>query len=102
MTERLRPLLNQVLRQLDASDLLAELTERWDHILTPERLHALRSLVEDTIWKAIPSGAWCEALRGAKVTLHHFIGGGMTLHYKDRVLPVTAYGSYPVSDAAED
>ena len=36
------------------------------------------------------------ALRSAKVTLHHFVGGGMTVHYKDRVLPVTAYGTYPV------
>jgi hypothetical protein len=42
------------------------------------------------------------ALRGAKVTLHHFIGGGMTVHYKGRVLPVTAYQHYPVPDAAED
>ncbi len=42
------------------------------------------------------------ALRGAKVTLHHFVGGGMAVHYKDRVLPVTAYGSYPVPDPAED
>jgi hypothetical protein len=42
------------------------------------------------------------ALRGAKVTLHHFIGGGMAVHYKGRVLPVTAYGHYPVPDPAED
>lgn len=42
------------------------------------------------------------ALRGAKVTLHHFIGGGMTVHYKGRVLPVTAYGRYPIPDPAED
>ena len=42
------------------------------------------------------------ALRGAKVTVHHFIGGGMAVHYKDRVLPVTAYGTYPVPDPAED
>ncbi len=40
------------------------------------------------------------ALRGAKVTLHHFIGGGMSVHYKDRILPVTAYGTYPVPDRA--
>jgi hypothetical protein len=26
------------------------------------------------------------ALRGAKVTLHHFLGGGMSVQYKDRVL----------------
>lgn len=42
------------------------------------------------------------ALRGAKVTLHHLRGGGMSVHYKDRILPVTAYGSYPVPDPAED
>jgi hypothetical protein len=36
------------------------------------------------------------------VTLHHFIGGGMTVHYKDRILPVTAYGSCPVPDPAEN
>jgi hypothetical protein len=42
------------------------------------------------------------ALRGAKMTLHHFVGGGMAVHYKDRVLPVMAYGIYPVPDAAED
>ena len=42
------------------------------------------------------------ALRGARVTLHHFVGGGMTVHYKDRILPATAFGSYPVPDPAED
>ena len=42
------------------------------------------------------------ALRGAKVTLHHFPAGGMTVHYKDRILPVTAYGTYPLADPAED
>jgi hypothetical protein len=41
-------------------------------------------------------------LRGAKVTLYHFVGGGMAVHYKDRVLPVTAYGTYPVPDPTED
>jgi hypothetical protein len=42
------------------------------------------------------------ALRGAKVMPHHFVGGGMTVHCKDRVLPVTGYGTYPVPDLAED
>jgi transposase len=42
------------------------------------------------------------ALRGAKVILYHFVGGGMAVHYKDRVLPVTAYGTYPVPDPTED
>jgi hypothetical protein len=41
------------------------------------------------------------ALRGVVVTLHHFVGGGMTVHYKDRILAVTAYGTYPVPDPAE-
>jgi hypothetical protein len=41
-------------------------------------------------------------LRGAKVTLHHFVGGGMSVHYKDQLLAVTAYGDYPVPDPAED
>jgi transposase len=42
------------------------------------------------------------ALRGAKVTLYHFVGGGMAVHYKDRVLPVTAYATYAVPDPTED
>ena len=42
------------------------------------------------------------ALRGVTVTLYHFVEGGMEVHYKDRVLPVTAYGTYPVPDPAED
>jgi transposase len=42
------------------------------------------------------------ALRGAKVTLHHFVGGGMAVHYKDRILPVTAYRTYAIPDPAED
>jgi transposase len=42
------------------------------------------------------------ALRGAKVTLHHLVGGGMTVRYKDRVLQVTAHGTYPIPDPAED
>src|SRR5271165_6998222 len=42
------------------------------------------------------------ALRGAKVTLHHFVGGGLSVHYKERLLQVTAYGTYPVPDPAED
>ena len=42
------------------------------------------------------------ALRGVTVTLYHFVDGGMEVHYKDRVLPVTAYGTYPVPDPAED
>jgi hypothetical protein len=58
VAERLRPLLNQEIHPLYASDLLAELAEQWNHVLTPERLHALRPLAPDTIWKAFPSIAW--------------------------------------------
>ena len=42
------------------------------------------------------------ALRRAKVILYHFVGGGMAVHYKDRVLAVTAYATYPVPDPVED
>ena len=36
------------------------------------------------------------------MTLYHFVTGGMAVHYKDRVLGVTAYGIYPVPDPTED
>ncbi len=42
------------------------------------------------------------ALRGAKVVLQHFVGGGMAVRYKGRVLAVTAYRTYPIPDPAED
>ncbi len=42
------------------------------------------------------------ALRGVKVELRHRLGGDMTGHYKDRILPVTACRTYPMPDPAED
>lgn len=42
------------------------------------------------------------ALRGAKVELRHRLDGTMTVHYKDRILPVTAFKTYPAPDPAED
>jgi hypothetical protein len=81
---------------------------------TPEALdHALARHEERVLSKALTFSSagtkYCvnakgpgTALRGAKVTLHHFVGGGLTVHYKDRVLPITAYGSYPIPDPAED
>jgi transposase len=42
------------------------------------------------------------AMRGAKVMVHHFAGGGLRVTYKDRVLALTAYGTYPVPNAAVD
>jgi transposase len=42
------------------------------------------------------------ALRGVKVELRHRLDGTMTVHYKDRILPVTAFRTYPAPDPAED
>ncbi len=43
------------------------------------------------------------ALRGAKVTLLHFMDGAMQVRYKDRILPCTAYKTCPApSSPAED
>ena len=42
------------------------------------------------------------AMRGVKVTLHHFTDGRLRVYYKDRPLAFTAYGTYPVPDPAED
>ena len=42
------------------------------------------------------------ALRGARVTLHHYMDGSMRVHYKDRILACTAYRTLPVASDAED
>jgi len=42
------------------------------------------------------------ALRGAKVTLYHFADGTMDVHYKDRILLVTAVKTYSVPSPTED
>jgi len=42
------------------------------------------------------------AMRGAKVMVHRFTDGRLRVTYKDRVLTLTAYGTYPVPDAAVD
>lgn len=42
------------------------------------------------------------ALRGAKVEVRHRLNGAMTVHYKDRILPVTAFQTYPVPEPGED
>jgi hypothetical protein len=42
------------------------------------------------------------AMRGAKVTLLHGLTGSLTVHYKDRPLPVTAFKRYPVPDPTVD
>lgn len=42
------------------------------------------------------------ALRGVKVTVHHFANDRLRVIYKNRVLALTAYGTYPVADAPAD
>jgi hypothetical protein len=42
------------------------------------------------------------ALRGAKVELRHFVSGAMEVHYRDRILPCTAFKTYPVPPPTVD
>jgi transposase len=42
------------------------------------------------------------ALRGAKVTLYHWMNGTMHIYYKDRILAATAFKTFPVPDPTED
>jgi transposase len=42
------------------------------------------------------------ALRGVKVMVHHFANDRLRVIYKNRVLALTAYGTYPVADEAAD
>ena len=42
------------------------------------------------------------AMRGAKVMVHHLADGRLHVMYKDRVLALTAYRTYPVPDPAVD
>ena len=55
VAERVRPLVRMVMPELKPGDILAALAERWDQDLTPARLHALRPLANDAIWKMIGS-----------------------------------------------
>jgi len=42
------------------------------------------------------------AMRGARVTLYHFMDGDMRVRYKDRLLTCTAFGKLPRPTPAED
>jgi len=42
------------------------------------------------------------AMRGARVLVHRFTDGRLHVTYKERALALTAYGTYPVPDAAVD
>jgi hypothetical protein len=50
----------------------------------------------------VNTGGAGTALRGVKVMVHHFADDRLRVIYKDRVLALTAYGSYPVPDVATD
>ena len=50
----------------------------------------------------VNTGGAGTALRGAKVMVHHLADERLRVLYKDRVLALTAYGTYPVPDAAAD
>jgi transposase len=50
----------------------------------------------------VNTGGAGTALRGAKVMVHHLADDRLRVMYKDRVLALTAYGTYPVADAATD
>ena len=50
----------------------------------------------------VNTGGVGTALRGAKVMVHHFANDRLRVIYKDRMLALTAYGTYPVPDPAAD
>lgn len=50
----------------------------------------------------INTGGAGTALRGVKVMVHHFADDRLRVMYKDRILALTAYGTYPVPDVAAD
>ncbi len=62
---------------------------------------ALTFRVDGTIYCIKTKGAGI-ALRGVKVELRHHLDGTMTVHYKNRILPVTACRTYSVPEPAED
>ena len=62
---------------------------------------ALTFSADGTVYRVKTKGPGT-ALRGAKVQLRYRLAGTMTVHYKDRILPVTACRTYPVPDPAEN
>jgi hypothetical protein len=95
VAESLRPLLNQSFRQLCASDLLLELAERWDHVLTVERLHSLRPLVPDEIWRAITNSGW-----HAKLVARASDGTSVLL--RELLVPADVDTQYVDADVADE
>jgi transposase len=50
----------------------------------------------------VNTGGAGTALRGVKVLVHHLADDRLHVMYKDRILALTAYGTYPVPDVAAD
>ena len=53
VAQRLSPLLRTPIGRLEPSDIFGELAKNWGYRLTPERLHALRPLAPESVWKLI-------------------------------------------------
>lgn len=68
--------------------------------------HKLARRDERTLSKALTFRAEgtisCVRIRDAGIALRHHLDGTLTIHHKDRILPVTAFRTYPVPDAAKD
>ena len=70
IAQRLRPLWHSRLPDLEPVDIFRELAEKWNHSLTPARLHALRPFVSDRIWKmtcGLQKDLWCSRLLARSV-----------------------------------
>ncbi len=80
-----------------AADLDAMLARREERVLSK----ALTFRAGGSMYCVKTSGPGT-ALRGARVTLLHYMDGSMRVHYKDRILACTAYRTLPVVSDAED
>ncbi|HXH25011.1 MAG TPA: hypothetical protein VNI78_07160, partial [Vicinamibacterales bacterium] len=71
VASRVRPLIALRLQRLGAGKLFEELVQSWDHLLTPERLHALRPLADEEAWQVLrselPDSTWQSHLRARSV-----------------------------------
>lgn len=78
VAERLRRLLPRIeINPLQPMDLFRELVESWSHCLTPERLHALRPIEPEHVWKMIgaewPTNLVAQSVAGAFVPLRELL-----------------------------
>ena len=78
VAERLRRLLPRIeINPLQPMDLFRELVESWSHCLTPERLHALRPIEPEHVWKMIgaewPTNLVAQSVAGTFVPLRELL-----------------------------